>query len=101
MNGFVPDGDASHRTATALRTALVGKPTVSFSAPTLVGPTPTPGRTIESVNSHGKHLEIVRDDERVRIVGDGFEIEFSDLVDGPILLGSGSHYGLGAFEAME
>lgn len=31
----------------------------------------------------------------------GFEIEFSDLVDGPILLGSGSHYGLGAFEAME
>jgi CRISPR-associated protein Csb2 len=31
----------------------------------------------------------------------GFEIEFPDLVHGPILLGPGSHYGLGAFEAME
>lgn len=28
-------------------------------------------------------------------------IEFSDPVVGPILLGPGSHYGLGAFEAME
>jgi len=28
----------------------------------LLGPTPTPGRTIESVESHGKHLEIIWDD---------------------------------------
>jgi endonuclease VIII len=58
----VPEGDTIHRTATALRTALVGKPTVSFSAPRLLGPFPTPGRTIETVRSHGKHLEIMWDD---------------------------------------
>lgn len=58
----MPEGDTIHRTATALRTALVGKPTVSFSAPRLVGPAPTPGRTIESVISHGKQLEIIWDD---------------------------------------
>lgn len=56
------EGDTAHRTATALRTALVGKPTVSFSAPRLVGPKPAAGRTIERVRSHGKHLEIVWDD---------------------------------------
>ncbi len=59
---FVLEGDTAHRTATALRTALVGKPTVSFSAPRLVGPTPAVGRTIEHVRSHRKHLEIVWDD---------------------------------------
>ncbi len=58
----MPEGDTIHRTATALRTALVGKPTVSFSAPRLLGPAPTAGRTIERVESHGKHLEIVWDD---------------------------------------
>ncbi|CAB4884056.1 unannotated protein [freshwater metagenome] len=58
----MPEGDSVHRTATALRTALVGKPTVSFNAPRLVGPTPAVGRTIERVTSHGKHLEIVWDD---------------------------------------
>jgi len=72
--GVVPEGDNIHRTATALRTALVGKPTVSFSAPRLSGPTPTVGRTIESVLSRGKHLEIVWDDgltlhTNTRIVG--------------------------------
>ncbi|HEY4332686.1 MAG TPA: DNA-formamidopyrimidine glycosylase family protein, partial [Ilumatobacteraceae bacterium] len=58
----MPEGDTIHRTATALRTALVGKPTVSFSAPRLLGPVPGPGRTIERVESHGKHLEISWDD---------------------------------------
>ena len=58
----VPEGDTIHRAAIALRTALVGKPTVTFRAPRLLGPSPTPGRTIESVESHGKHLEIVWDD---------------------------------------
>ncbi len=58
----MPEGDTIHRAAIALRTALVGKPTVTFRAPRLLGPAPTPGRTIESVESHGKHLEIVWDD---------------------------------------
>lgn len=31
----------------------------------------------------------------------GFEVEFAAPVQGPILLGFGSHYGLGAFEAVE
>ncbi len=58
----VPEGESIHRAAIALRTALVGKPTVTFRAPRLLGPTPTPGRTIESVESRGKHLEIIWDD---------------------------------------
>ena len=58
----VLDGDTAHRTATALRTALVGKPTVGFSAPTLSGPTPVVGRVIEQVHIYGRHLEIVWDD---------------------------------------
>lgn len=33
-----------------------------FEAPRLVGPVPRAGRTIESVSSHGKHLEIRWDD---------------------------------------
>jgi endonuclease-8 len=45
-----------------LRIALVGKPTVAFEAPRLVGPQPARGRVIERVESHGKHMEIVWDD---------------------------------------
>lgn len=60
--GGVPEGDTIHRTAAAIRTALVGKPTVHFEAPRLVGPVPAPGRVIEWVESHGKHLEIGWDD---------------------------------------
>lgn len=59
---IVPEGDTFHRTATAIRTALVGKPMSSFTAPRLSGPTPLIGRTIETVTSHGKHLEIIWDD---------------------------------------
>ncbi len=58
----MPEGDTIHRTASALRTALVGKPITGFDAPRLVGPHPTDGRIIELVESHGKHLEIVFDD---------------------------------------
>jgi len=58
----VAEGDTIHRTAIALRTALVGKPMVTFLAPRMPGPTPAPGRTIESVENHGKHLEILWDD---------------------------------------
>ena len=58
----VPEGDTIHRAAAALRTALVGRPTVRFDAPFLYGPRPVLGRVIERVESHGKHLEIVWDD---------------------------------------
>ena len=58
----MPEGDTIHRTAAALRTALVGQPIMSFDAPRLIGPRPAPGRVVERVESHGKHLEIVWDD---------------------------------------
>jgi endonuclease-8 len=58
----MPEGDTIHRSAAALRTALVGKPVVRFDAPRLYGPKPQLGRVIELVESHGKHLEIIWDD---------------------------------------
>ena len=58
----MPEGDTIHRTASAIRTALVGRPMLRFDAPRLVGPVPQAGRTIETVESHGKHLEITWDD---------------------------------------
>ena len=58
----MPEGDTIHRTAAALRTALVGKPMTRFDAPRLIGPGPQAGRIIERVECHGKHLEIVFDD---------------------------------------
>ena len=60
--GPMPEGDTIHRTAAALRTALVDKKMVRFEAPRLVGVVPRAGRTIERVESHGKHLEIEWDD---------------------------------------
>ena len=47
-----------HRAASAMRTAFGGKPMTRFDARSLVGPVPQAGRTIEKVESHGKHLEI-------------------------------------------
>nr|MBA3288997.1 Fpg/Nei family DNA glycosylase [Acidimicrobiia bacterium] len=58
----MPEGDTIHRTAAALRTALVDHKMVRFEAPRLVGVTPRAGRTIERVESKGKHLEIEWDD---------------------------------------
>ena len=58
----MPEGDTIHRAAAALRTALTGRVSTRFDAPRLYGPHPGPGRTIESVESHGKHLEISWDD---------------------------------------
>lgn len=58
----MPEGDTIHRTAAALRIALVGRPTRRFDAPRLFGPKPAPGRVIELVEAHGKHLEIRWDD---------------------------------------
>ena len=61
----MPEGDTIHRAASALRTALVGKRMLRFDAPRLIGPTPEAGRTIERVESHGKHLEIEWDNGMV------------------------------------
>ena len=58
----MPEGDTIHRAAAALRSALVDEKMVRFEAPRLVGITPRAGRTIESVESHGKHLEVQWDD---------------------------------------
>ncbi len=58
----VHDGDSTHRSGAALRTALVGRPLRRFDAPGLFGPLPTIGRLIEAVETDGKHLEIVWDD---------------------------------------
>jgi endonuclease VIII len=58
----MPEGDTIHRAAAALRSALVDQRMMCFEAPRLVGITPRAGRTIESVESHGKHLEVQWDD---------------------------------------
>jgi endonuclease VIII len=58
----VPDGDGIHRSAAALRTALVGRHLTRFAAPHLLGPAPQPGRIVERVECHGKHMEVVWDD---------------------------------------
>ena len=56
------DGDAIHRAAAALRTALVGRPITRFDSAVLEGPAPAVGRIVERVESHGRNLEIVWDD---------------------------------------
>lgn len=58
----MPEGDTIYRAAAALRTALVGKTVTKFEAARLVGPVPRTHAAVESVDSHGKHLEIVFDD---------------------------------------
>jgi endonuclease-8 len=58
----VPEGDTIHRTAAALRAALIGRATTAFQAPRLDGILPSPGSVIERVESRGKHLEIGWDD---------------------------------------
>lgn len=58
----MPEGDTIHRTAAALRTAVLGKPVTAFEAPRLRGLRPSLGAVIERVESRGKHLEIGFDD---------------------------------------
>ena len=58
----MPEGDTIHRTAAALRTAVLGKPLTAFEAPRLTGLRPALGAVIERVESKGKHLEIGFDD---------------------------------------
>ncbi|MGA1438182.1 MAG: hypothetical protein ACO4CU_00045 [Ilumatobacteraceae bacterium] len=57
----MPVGDIA-RSASVMRTALVGRPMVSFGAPELVGPTPRAGMTVEVVEAKGRHVEVVWDD---------------------------------------
>ena len=61
----MPEGVAIHRVASALRTALTATPMVRFDAPCLVGPAPRAGRMVERVETHGKHIELVWDDNMV------------------------------------
>ena len=58
----MPEGDTINRAATALRAALLGKPTTSFEARRHSGIVPVTGAMIERVESFGKHLEIGWDD---------------------------------------
>lgn len=58
----MPEGDTIHRTATALRAALVGKPLRSFRLTHGRAVGPRPGAVTERVESRGKHLDIVWDD---------------------------------------
>ncbi len=58
----MPEGDTIHRTAAALRMALLGKPMTAFEAPRLTGAAPAVGSVVERVESWGKHLEIGFDD---------------------------------------
>jgi len=59
------DGANTHRAASALRTALAAKPMVRFDAPCLIGPAPRAGRMVERIETHGKHIQLVWDDNMV------------------------------------
>lgn len=55
-------GDVA-RTASAMRTALVGRPMIRFDAPALIGPVPQAGRMVEVVEARGtKRIEVMWDD---------------------------------------
>lgn len=54
--------DEMSRTVSVMRTALVGHQLVRFDAPVLVGPQPSPGRTIEMVEQRGRHVHVMWDD---------------------------------------
>ncbi len=45
-----------------MRTALIGHAMVRFDAPRLIGPVPQAGRMVETIESVGKHLEVMWDD---------------------------------------
>lgn len=61
--------ESPHKSAAALRIALVGRPITRFVAPGLFGPQPALGRVVERVESHGRHLEVVWDDGLVLHTG--------------------------------
>jgi endonuclease VIII len=61
----VPEGDTIHRSASVLRSALVGHRLVGFDAPRLTTARPRLGSLVEDVVSRGKHVEIIFDDAMV------------------------------------
>lgn len=65
----MPDVESPHKSAAALRIALVGRPTTRYVAAGPFGPAPALGRVVERVESHGRHLEIVWDDGLVLHTG--------------------------------
>jgi endonuclease VIII len=52
----VPEGDTIHRVARSLRSALREGPVAAFEAPSVRGPRPEPGESIDRVEAHGKHV---------------------------------------------
>ena len=54
----MPEGDTIHRVADRLRPALEGQVVERFEAPRAVGPRPTSGSTVLTVEAKGKHLLI-------------------------------------------
>ncbi len=63
--GEMPEGPATYRAASALRTALTATPMVRLDAPVLIGPTPRAGRFIERVEPRGRHIQLVFDNGMV------------------------------------
>jgi endonuclease VIII len=58
----MPEGDTIHRTAAALRRALVGQPLVRVELPRRPRPHPAVGATVDRVEARGKHLLIATSD---------------------------------------
>lgn len=50
------------RTASAMRSALIGRPTVRVDTGHAPGPEPAPGRVVERVDCRGRELDVVWDD---------------------------------------
>jgi endonuclease-8 len=61
----MPEGDTIARAARRLDDALAGRTLTRFEAPRLVGASPRPGTTVESVDARGKHLLVHFGDGRV------------------------------------
>ncbi|MGB1502951.1 MAG: hypothetical protein ACPHAQ_04530, partial [Ilumatobacteraceae bacterium] len=56
------EASAIRRSASAMRTALVGQQTICFSSRKLSGPAPGVGRVIERVERDGREFEFTWDD---------------------------------------
>jgi endonuclease VIII len=54
----VPEGDTIHQVARSLRAALRDGPVAAFEAPSVRGPRPEPGESIDRIEARGKHVLI-------------------------------------------
>ncbi len=61
----MPEGDTIHRTADALRRALLGRTLTRVELPRVPAPHPRPGATVDAIEARGKHLLIATSDELV------------------------------------